>query len=147
MSATIRLRRATQKDLQLVQGLLKSNNLCYEDIPQKVSSLFIGHLRDQVMGIGGVETYGRYGLLRSVVVEEEYRGEGYGSALVELIMKNAKKNGVKDLYLLTTTAEGFFAKMGFEKIKRDEVPSQIQNTTEFKELCPKSSICMRKSIA
>jgi amino-acid N-acetyltransferase len=147
MSATVRLRGATQKDLQWIQGLLKSNNLCYEDIPEKIKSLFIGYVGANVMGLGGVEAYGRYGLLRSIVVEDGYRGKGYGRTLVKLIMKNAKKNGVKDLYLLTTTAEGFFAQIGFEKTKRDDVPPQIQNTREFKELCAKSSICMRKSIA
>lgn len=50
---------------------------------------------------------------------------------------------MKELYLLTITAKKFFKKVGFDEIKRTLVPSVIQNTTEFKDLCPSSATCMR----
>jgi amino-acid N-acetyltransferase len=138
------LREASTEDLQFILGLLKSNNLCFEDVPQKLTSLFIGYVGSKIVGIGGVEVYGELALLRSLVIEKPFRGKGYGKALYEELIQRAKSKGVRELYLLTTTAEEFFREIGFEKIKRDSVPTAIQNTTEFKELCPVSSICMRK---
>jgi amino-acid N-acetyltransferase len=146
MGAPIRLREASVADLQIILGLLKSNSLCFEDVPQIVTSLYVGYTDSKLVGIGGVEVYGRVGLLRSVVIEEQYRGRGYGGALVSGIIENARKKGVRELYLLTTTAEHFFGRMGFKKTKRNAAPSEIQNTTEFKELCRDTSILMRKRI-
>jgi amino-acid N-acetyltransferase len=98
------------------------------------------------VGIGGVEIYGVVGLLRSVVIEEQFRRRGLGKALVYRIIESAKRRGVRELYLLTTTAEDFFGRMGFIKTKRGAAPTVIQNTTEFRELCEATSILMRKKI-
>nr|MDO8098682.1 arsenic resistance N-acetyltransferase ArsN2 [Candidatus Njordarchaeota archaeon] len=143
----IRLRKATRRDLQLIEKLLKENNLPFEDIPAKIDSLFIATLNSRSIGIGGVEVYGERGLLRSLLIDKPFRGKGYGKALCGKLIQLAKSKGVEELYLLTTTADGFFKKIGFEKIKRDCSPAAIQNTTEFKELCPVSSTCMRKKIS
>ena len=50
------------------------------------------------------------------------------------------------LYLLTTTAEEFFARCGYEPIDRSRVPEAIRATAEFQSLCPASSVCMRKRL-
>lgn len=147
LGVRIRIREATEQDLPFVVGLLKSNDLCYEDIPQKVRSLFIGYVDSKVVGTGGVEVYGQYGLLRSLAVEQPFRGKGYGKALVSKVIESAMRKGVKELYLLTTSAENFFTQLGFRKVERNNSPAAIQNTTEFKELCAVTSILMRKKIA
>jgi amino-acid N-acetyltransferase len=46
------------------------------------------------------------------------------------------------MYLLTTTAEGFFARRSYEKVDRDAVPGVIKETAEFQSLCPASAVCM-----
>ena len=55
----------------------------------------------------------------------------------------AKLKGVLEIYLLTTTAEGFFRRNGFERIERKIVPEVIKQTTEFTSLCPSSAVCMK----
>ena len=50
------------------------------------------------------------------------------------------------LYLLTTTAEGYFPKFGFERITRAEVPPSVQASVEFATACPASAIVMRKRL-
>jgi amino-acid N-acetyltransferase len=144
MSVRIRLKEASTKDLQFILDLLKSNNLCFEDIPQKAISLFVGYVDSEIVGIGGLEVYGKYALLRSLVIEEQFREKGYGKALCKELIQRAKNKGVRELYLLTATADKFFREIGFEKIKREGAPAAIQNTTEFKEMCPVSSTFMRK---
>ncbi len=90
---------------------------------------------------------GRHGLLRSLVVKEEFRGKGYGRRLCQELIELAKQKGVEELYLLTTNAEGFFRKLGFSVIKREDAPGVIQKTEEFSALCPSSAVCMRKKWA
>jgi amino-acid N-acetyltransferase len=49
--------------------------------------------------------------------------------------------------LLTETAEGFFRAIGYEIIDRSHVPEKINQSAEFRLLCPASAVCMRKSLA
>jgi amino-acid N-acetyltransferase len=44
------------------------------------------------------------------------------------------------------TAEGFFAKQGYCRTARDSAPDEIQETTEFRTLCPATAVCMVKQI-
>jgi len=140
------IRKAARKDLPLIEDLLRANGLPYEDVPSKVDSFLIGCIGTETIGIGGVEIFGRQGLLRSLVVKEEFRGKGLGKALCRLLEGHAASNGVEELYLLTTTAAGFFRKLGFSKIERGSAPEAIKSSDEFARLCPATAICMSKRI-
>jgi GNAT superfamily N-acetyltransferase len=91
---------------------------------------------------GGIEGEGHDVLLRSIVVAE--RGGGTGSALVEALAGQARRDGALRLWLLTTSAEGYFRKRGFHRIDRAEAPASIQATTEFRGLCPASAVLMMR---
>jgi amino-acid N-acetyltransferase len=54
------------------------------------------------------------------------------------------EKGIEEFYLLTTTADKFFARNGFEVIDRNKVPSSIAGTNEFDSICPATAVCMRK---
>ena len=97
-------------------------------------------------GVVGVELYGDVALLRSLAVEKDVRGKGCGKRLVEEAEKYAALNGVKRIYLLTTTAETFFGALGYKKIGRDAVPEAIRNTTEFSTLCSATAPVMAKDL-
>ncbi len=47
---------------------------------------------------------------------------------------------------LTTTAETFFKRLGYERIERSQAPLSIERTREFASLCPASSAFMVKSL-
>jgi amino-acid N-acetyltransferase len=47
---------------------------------------------------------------------------------------------------LTTTAERYFPKFGFERIERNDVPASVQASVEFTSACPSSAIVMRKPL-
>lgn len=142
----IQLRKATKKDLSRIQHILKENDLCFTDIPQIIDRIFMAYNGSNLVGIGGVEGRGDCGLLRSFVIQPSFRGKGYGKELCARIAEQAKLQGIKELYLLTTTAQTFFERLGFKKIEREHTPTAIQDTTEFKELCPVSSACMLMKI-
>jgi amino-acid N-acetyltransferase len=92
----------------------------------------------------GVEIFGSDALLRSLIVSEPVRAAGLGSALVRHAEGYAWHRGVRVMYLLTTTAQGFFERHGYCCIERTAAPASIQSTREFAVLCPASSAFMMK---
>jgi amino-acid N-acetyltransferase len=94
----------------------------------------------------GLEIYGTDALLRSLVVNATVRTQGWGSALVVHAEAYASAHQVRAIYLLTTTAELFFERRGYQRVDRTRAPSTIQATREFSSLCPASSAFMVKRI-
>jgi N-acetylglutamate synthase-like GNAT family acetyltransferase len=85
-------------------------------------------------------------LLRSLVVRADARGTGLGSALVAHAESHARSEGISTLYLLTTTAERFFAARGYVAAERAAAPATIRDTREFADICPISSAFMQKCL-
>ena len=97
-------------------------------------------------GLVGLELYGDVALLRSLVVAEEIRGQGAGRALLQHAEAQARAHGVRQLFLLTTTAEDFFATQGYSRASRDAAPPAIRATREFAGICPSSSAFMMRQL-
>lgn len=144
--ASLTVRPVDTVTLDRVEALLEANDLPYRDVRTKPDCFYAAHSGTERIGIGGVETHGSNGLLRSVVVTESNRGKGYGTALCDALEDRARTNGVETLYLLTTTASEFFRRRGYEEVDRETVPSSIRQTTEFADLCPSSAPCFSKDL-
>ncbi|HEY1992493.1 MAG TPA: arsenic resistance N-acetyltransferase ArsN2 [Gammaproteobacteria bacterium] len=135
------------RDEAALAVLLQSCELSSEDItPEMLEDFLMAHLDKALIGCAGLEVLGEVGLLRSVAVDEAHRGTGLGKALVEAMEIHAKEAGVQQLYLLTTTAEAFFAGLGYRRLAREEAPAQIAGTTQFASLCPSTSTFMVKTL-
>ena len=67
--------------------------------------------------------------------------------LVDKIEAYARTLNIDMLYLLTMTAEEFFRKCDFQTADRQTAPAGIQDTAEFKDLCPASAAFLMKGIA
>lgn len=127
--------------------LLQSAELSTEDItPEMLEHFLVAHAGKTLAGAVGLEVLGEVGLLRSVAVDEPHRGTGLGTRLVEAMEEHARGEGLQQLYLLTTTAESFFAGLGYRTIPRGEAPEALTKTAQYAELCPSSSTLMVKSI-
>jgi amino-acid N-acetyltransferase len=99
-----------------------------------------------LVGVAGVERYTDGILLRSVGVRPSWRSSGLGRSLVDGVLRDARREGNRDVYLLTTTAERYFPRLGFAEIGRDAVPASVQASVEFKEACPASAVVMHRSL-
>jgi amino-acid N-acetyltransferase len=97
-------------------------------------------------GLIGLELYNTDALLRSLVVSRTARNKGAGSSLVQHAERYAYSRGARSIYLLTTTAEAFFKRLGYKQIDRTCAPASIQRTREFASLCPGSSAFMMKTL-
>ena len=144
--ASVRLVQADGESLSYVEGLLERNELPSEDVRSKPECFYLGYVRDESVGIGGIEIDGTDGLLRSVVVDRSKRGAGFGTAICDALEDRALEEGVEALYLLTTTAADFFAGRGYGEIERTDAPGPIRETTEWSDLCPATATCMTKSL-
>ena len=138
---------AVPQDLPVIQVLLSSESLCHDDLTEEHMAHFLT-LRDdgELIGAVGLEVFGLDALLRSLIVAPNYRGKGLGIQLVDGIEAHAHDIGVTSLYLLTTTADRFFDRHGYERIERNSVPEAIGATTEFVSFCPDTAVCMRKGL-
>jgi len=139
-----RLRPARASDYHAVRHLLSDAKLPIEGLEDFFGEGYVVcELEGRVIGALGVEIYGRYGLLRSAVVDETYRGEGLGEQLTKERLEWARSQGLEAVYLLTTTAAPFFERLGFERVERPSAPAEVQASKEFSSVCPSSAVCMR----
>jgi amino-acid N-acetyltransferase len=134
-------------DLGPVVSLLGASGLPTADVEQHLERFILARWHGELVGVVGAEIYGEVGLLRSLCIVESKRGRGTGRSLLSALDAIIGTRGVRDVYLLTTTAARFFERAGFAPIPRDEAPLAIRQTTEFRSLCPASATLMRKEIA
>jgi amino-acid N-acetyltransferase len=106
---------------------------------EHVATMVVANEGREVVGAAAVELYADGALLRSVVVNPTVHGRGLAHRLTEAVLTVAKLQGSPTAFLLTTTAENFFPRLGFERISRDEVPASVQASVEFQSACPASA--------
>jgi len=138
------LRPAAPEDQPAVRALLARAELPEDGLEDFFPDGYaVAEVDGRIIGATGIETYGDDGLLRSAVVAPEWRGRGIGRLLAEERLSWARRRGFRAVYLLTTTAEGYFPRLGFVAIGREEVPSGVQASREFSAACPSSAAAMR----
>ena len=136
---------AALADEKKIKKFLKRNGLLHQDIaPSHCDNFLLLWDASKLIGTVGLELKGHCALLRSLAVEEPYQKRGLASQLLGKIEQHAKSCHVNTLYPLTMTAEAFFTKRGYEKIGRNTAPPSVQETEEFKGLCPDTAVCMVK---
>lgn len=139
---------AQPSDLPAIRALLETTGLPAADLtPAHLGSFWVVRDAGGLAGVVGLEPRGRAALLRSLAVRTDRRGRGDGRLLLAHAEAQAGTLGADSLYLLTTTAERFFAARGYTTTARDAAPPEIRATAEFAGLCPSSSACMTKRIA
>lgn len=143
MSAVIR--QAEPGDLAAVEALLTAERLVLEGLDMR-PYLLVAVDEDVVVGAVGIECHDGAALLRSLVVAPSHRGTGLGARLTEAAVDMARHDGMAPVYLLTETAEAFFASRGFEAIPRDDAEEGIAASYEFREACPASAVLMRRHV-
>jgi N-acetylglutamate synthase-like GNAT family acetyltransferase len=85
-------------------------------------------------------------LLRSVVVQPSARGGGHGAAIVEALTAQARADGTRCLWLLTTDSAPFFARLGWHQVDRAAAPAPIASSRQFSDLCPASATLMMRTL-
>ena len=136
---------AATADYDRVAALLDAERLPLAGLKDHFDRMLVARDGSRIVGCAALELYEDGALLRSVAVDAAHRGTGLGSELTRAALRLAEEHGIRAVYLLTTTAERFFSRFGFDVIDRTDVPSSVAGSTEFGGACPSSAAVMRKS--
>lgn len=138
------VRTARPADAARVRTLLEGASLPTDGVPEALAELLVAEYGRRIVGAIGLEMHGATaGLLRSAIVDPEFRGIGVGDALVHTLLNDARERHVQVLVLLTTTAQDWFPRFGFVRTTRDAVPTDLHASAEFQGACPASAVVMR----
>ena len=129
-----------------IQELLARIGMHTEDVSNGSIQFVIAEEGEELAGVVGLEAHGEAGLLRSLVVAPGFRGQGTGLELCRRIEAESASLGIRWLYLLTETADGYFGRLGFSVIDRAEAPAAIRAARQFSEFCPASAILMCRQV-
>ena len=138
---------ANDRDLPEVHALLDRYHLPLEGVDEHVLTMVVARDGSHIVGAAAVELYADGALLRSVAVDPSVQGQRVGHHLTEAALNLARTRGADTVFLLTTTAEKFFPRFGFEPISREDVPASVQASIEFQSACPASAVVMRKRLS
>ena len=140
-------RLTNQQDLSNVLDLLQLLQLPTEGVEKQFKNFLVALTPSlKLIGVAGIEEYGQFGLLRSIGIHPSFQGTMVGSTLVQKIEELAKSKKIKELYLLTETAEGFFAKHSYTTVDRMIVPQEIQQSYEYSISCKQTAVVMFKAL-
>ena len=137
---------ATERDLPEIRALLERLHLPVAGVDAHLPAVLVAREGGHIVGTAALELYPEGALLRSVAVEPSRQGQQIGHRLTDAALQLATTHGARSVFLLTTTAERFFPKFGFEQIDREEVPLSVRESVEFQSACPASAIVMRKQL-
>ena len=137
--------RAMPEDVAAMLELLRGNALPLDGLLDHLPTALVARSLGRVVGVAALEVYDDGALLRSVTVDATLRGHGVGNRLTAAALDLAGTLRLPAVYLLTTTAEGYFPRFAFSRISRDEVPPGVQQSVEFRSACPASAVVMKRA--
>jgi N-acetylglutamate synthase-like GNAT family acetyltransferase len=135
------IRRAEPQDLAAVLALLGEANLPTAGVAEHFDSFFVVDEGSLVVGSAGVELRGDVALVRSLVAADR-RGTGIGAAVLGRALYETR-DCLLGAYALTTTAEAYLARFGFERVPRGLVPQALFESRELQDACPETAVVMK----
>jgi len=127
-----RVRPAAIGDVPTIHHLLEIYAAQGNLLPRTMNELY-RHLRDffvieiggKLAACGALEIFtDDLGEVRSLVVDDAFKGQGLGRLLVERLIEEARAIGLRRLMALTYVPE-FFHKLGFETVPKDTLPEKV----------------------
>lgn len=147
MTMTLHAEPARPHDVPEALDLLRRSDLSGKHVAERWGHYFVVREDDgRVVGVAGLEVHGDDGLLRSLAVDADYRRQGLGASLVEAVVGRARRLELGMVYLLTTDARDYFARLGFADCPRDEAPEPIRVSWEFSTGCPATAAFMKRGV-
>jgi amino-acid N-acetyltransferase len=125
------IRAAREGDVDDILALLIDSDLNVDGLHENLGSFIVAIDADQVVGCIGAEAFQFVALIRSLAVLPDYQGRGLGRRLVRQVLDRFSSRGLREFYVVTEDAEGFFKKRGFKPCDRDEVHPQVLGSSEL----------------
>ncbi|HET8723847.1 MAG TPA: GNAT family N-acetyltransferase [Anaeromyxobacteraceae bacterium] len=145
--ATTSVGPASGGDLDAIRRLLVAALLPSGDLGGPNQRFIVARQGGRVVGCAGLETFGENGQLRSMAVHWTSRNAGLGSTLHGRLLFEALQAGVRNLYVVTTTAEDFFTRQGYRKVRATDVPPGVLASEEYATFVPGGGVVMSRPVA
>jgi N-acetylglutamate synthase-like GNAT family acetyltransferase len=131
------IRKANKQDLESLQAFLSRANLGTEGLNEETVNYFLllENSDGSIRGSLGMEAFGESGLLRSLVVTPGQADKEIFVLFDQMVLL-AKEKGMKSLFLATNknVALPFFELMGFQRIKREELPTEFHRSKHIRHV-------------
>jgi amino-acid N-acetyltransferase len=139
------IRPARAGDWPSIRALLEARELPIDGAEGHLGQFLVATdgATGPLVGVAGLERYGDAGLVRSVAVVDDVASRGLGTALVRALMRRAREQDIRELYLLTTTAAGWFPRFGFSTVSWGELPTVLTQSAELRGACPATAVAMQ----
>ncbi len=96
-----------------------------DDIRRNLDDFYVIEDQSRVVGCGALEIFTpELAEIRSLMIAEDYAGQGLGRRLVEHLINEARARGFKRLMALTYVPQ-FFHKWGFENVSKHVLPEKV----------------------
>ncbi|BAF72176.1 N-acetyltransferase [Sulfurovum sp. NBC37-1] len=126
----ITLVKANLSDIPEMQSLVLSEvkdgvilNRSEDEVATNIRSYVLAKEGEKLVGYTALHIHSRrLGEIRSLIVNEAYRGQRIGQKLVEFAVEEAKALHVEEDVLVLTYTPGFFEKLGFREISKEAIP-------------------------
>ncbi len=122
---------ATEADWPDIEALLHASRLSSEGSHDHITQYMIARDKSGLLGCVGIERYETTGVLRALAVAQRARSAGLGELLLSAIVADVRQQGIETIVLQTTTASGYFARLGFAPIGLSDLPSSVSPSHEF----------------
>jgi amino-acid N-acetyltransferase len=146
-STTTSIGPASGGDLDAIKRLLIGSMLPSRDVGGAHQRFIVASEGGRLIGCAGLQVAGQDGLVRSMAVHWTRRNAGLGTRLHQRLLFEALLAGVRTLYVVTATAEDFFAGHGFKTIAARDVPLELQASEEFTAFVPGGGTVMSRKVS
>lgn len=126
----IELVKAKLSDIQEMQALVTTEvkdgiilNRTEDEVATNIRSYVLAKDGGILIGYTALHIHStRVAEIRSLIVDEKYRGQNVGKRMVEFTLEEAKILGVEEDVLVLTYLSLFFKKLNFHEISKESIP-------------------------
>lgn len=128
----MKIRKATVQDAKDIHALINQYAKKDDMLPRSLNEIY-DHLRDYLLSVEEETIIGVCAMhivwddlaeVRSLAVSKKHRGKDIGRKLIRRLLKEAKSLGIRNVFALTYHP-GFFKKLGFENIDKNDLPHKV----------------------
>jgi len=126
----LELVKAKLSDIPTMQEMVVSEvkegiilNRAEDEVATNIRSYVLAKDNGKLIGYAALHIHSkRLAEIRSLIVDEQYRGKGVGQDIVNFTLNEAKVIGVEEDVLVLTYLPQFFEKLGFNEINKELIP-------------------------
>jgi len=113
---------------QIINGYAKDGLM----LPRSLSRIYeqlrdyaVAEVDGEIVGCGALQvTWEDLGEIRSLAIAQEHQGQGIGSEIVAFLLREARKIGLRRIFVLTYRMD-FFGRFGFREIPKERLPHKV----------------------